>query len=83
MHRDVHGSLIYNQKLLNIHKYGRRRSSMAPSTLTVMLPFQSVFKESYRGLAMNIVISKTDTEGRKRTCGRDSWVGWEAQLRWG
>ena len=56
---------------------------MAPSTLTVMLPFQSVFKESYRGLAMNIVISKTDTEGRKRTCGRDSWVGWEAQLRWG
>ena len=56
---------------------------MALSTLTVMLPFESVLKEIYRGLAMNIVINKTDTEGSKRSRGKESWVGWGAQLREG
>lgn len=53
---------------------------MALSTLTVMLPFESVLKEIYRGLAMNIVINKTDTEGQRGPCGGDSWVDWEQNL---
>lgn len=32
---------------------------------------------------MNMVINKTDTEGSKRSRGKESWVGWGAQLREG